>query len=434
MVSGYHWRVVWICAAISLWVWWPVGGAALAQDPVSPREPPVSRVLRLSLEDALALFLRQNLDLIIENYGIDASKGRQITARLFPNPTLSANTFSAYTQECNLTKCGAVMPTVSQLFEVAGRRGFRIEAAGFGTLSVEAKFEDAVRQLSFALKDTYFRVQRQRGHLRVDREIRDLLVQLLRDRPTDPNKTARGDAIRLGLMTVNAEAEVIMDRQIIEERSGELRVLLGIAADVELELTTELGSRKVPPNLSQLLDYALENRPDIRAKRLIKDQRKSELKLAQAIRYPNVTAEVGYMMQGPKGPDNQQQWTMNLSVPLPIFDRNQGGIVEAESYARAADADIQKTRIAIQNEVTVAYRKFLLAQELIEATQGALTRASELFQFQQEQYLKGLLPIVDLENVRRAYGDARENHVEAVFDYQQAWLMLERAAGRDITS
>lgn len=427
-----RWKMGLICVAISLGVWWPVSGAVLAKDQVPPRESPASGVLRLSLEDALALFFRQNLDLIMENYGIEAAKGRQITARLFPNPTLSVNTFSAYTQDCNMTKCGAVVPTVSQLFEVAGRRGFRIEAAGFGTMSVEAKFEDAVRQLSFALKDAYFRVQRQRGHLRVDREVRDTLVQLFKNRPPDRTKASQTDTIRLKLMTVNAEAEVIQDRQMIEQRSGELRILLGIAADVDLELTTELTYRAVFPHLSELLEYALENRPDIRAKRLIRDKRTSEFKLAQAIRYPNITADLGYMIQGPKGPDNQQQWTMNLSAPLPVFDRNQGGIVEAASNSRIADADVQKTEIEIQNNVIVAYRKFLLSQELHEATRGALARASELFQFQQEQYLKDLLPIVDLENARRAYADASEDYLEAVFGHEEAWLELERAAGRDL--
>jgi len=127
----------------------------------------------------MALFLKQNLDLIIASYGIDAAKGRQITARLFPNPTLSVNTFGAYTQGCNMSKCGAVAPTLSQLFEVAGRRGYRTESAALDTMSVEAKFEDTVRQLGFTLKETYFRVQRERGHLAVYQEIQAVLAKLL---------------------------------------------------------------------------------------------------------------------------------------------------------------------------------------------------------------------------------------------------------------
>jgi len=43
--------------------------------------------------------------------------------------------------------------------DLAGKRGYRIESAGYGTQSVEAAFEDAVRQLTFAVKDSYNRVQ-----------------------------------------------------------------------------------------------------------------------------------------------------------------------------------------------------------------------------------------------------------------------------------
>ena len=59
--------------------------------------------MQLSLSEAMELFLKQNLDLIIAHYGIDAAKGRQITARLFPNPTLNVNTLSAYTQGCQMS-------------------------------------------------------------------------------------------------------------------------------------------------------------------------------------------------------------------------------------------------------------------------------------------------------------------------------------------
>ena len=399
-----------------------------------PLRPP-SEVLRLTLDQAMALFLKQNLDLIMVNYGIDAAKGRQITARLFPNPTLAVNTLSAYTQGCNMGTCGAVAPTLSQLFEVAGRRGFRIRAAELGALSAEANFEDAVRQLGFTLKETYFRVQRRRGHLAIDQDVLDSLVKLL---PGSFDKTKRVgselDRVRVGLLTVNTEAAVLQDMQQLEEVSGDLRMMLQLSPDVELDLQTDLTYYRptIQPNLTRLLEYALENRPDIRALRFIRDQRNTESQLARAVRYPNVTAQLGYSVQGPRGPDNQQQWGVNLSAPLPVFDRNQGGIVEAEVAVRTAEAKIQQTSVLIQNEVAVAYRKFLHGQKLVEAMNGAIERASMLFRAAQQGYAKNEIGILDLESTRRAYGDTRESHLEAIFGYQQSVLNLERSSGRDI--
>ena len=78
--------------------------------------------MRLSLDEAVALFLRQNLDLLMAKYGIESAKGQQITARLFPNPTASLGTLSAYTQGRNLGNSGQLFAQVQQLFELAGKR------------------------------------------------------------------------------------------------------------------------------------------------------------------------------------------------------------------------------------------------------------------------------------------------------------------------
>jgi outer membrane protein, heavy metal efflux system len=408
-------------------------GQAPEAAPKSPLLPTYPKVLRLTLDEAMALFIKQNLDLIIASYGIDAARGRQITARLYPNPTLSVNTFSAYTQGCDIAKCGAVAPTLSQLFEVAGRRGYRMEAAAFDTMSIEAKLEDTVRQLGFTLKETYFRVQRQRGHLAVDQEVQGVLIKLLNAASGEGRKNGQDlERVRLGLLAVNADSEVLRDLQRIEESSGDLRMMLRIPPDVELELETNLAYRPMEPNFARLLEYALENRPDIRSKRLTRDRRKSELQLAKAIRYPNITTELGYMAQGPHGPDNQQQWALNFSMPLPVFNRNQGGLVEAEVAVNSVDAEIEKTEIQIQNEVAVAYRKFLHGRKLVDAMNGALAQASTLFAAAQQAFTRKEIGILDLENTRRSYADTEENQLEAIFGYQQNWLRLEWASGHDI--
>src|SRR5262245_43974844 len=393
--------------------------------------PPSTKFLQLSLSEAMELFLKQNLDLIIAHYGIDAAQGRLITARLFPNPTFNVNTLSSYTQGCHMSTCGAVGPSVTQLFEVAGKRGFRIRAAELRSLSIEAQFEDAVRQLGFTLKDSYFRVQRQRGHLSIDQHALGILVKLLQ-----PDRGKRFESelerIRLGLLTVNTEAEVLRDLQNVEDAAGDLRVMLNLSPEVELDLETPLIYRSLDLNLGQLMAYASENRPDIRALRLVRDRRKTELQLARVIPYPNVTAQLGYAVQGPHGPDNQQQWAFGLSVPLPVFDRNQGGIVEAEVAAKVAQTEIDKALLQIQNEVSVAYRKVLHAKKLVDATNGAIDRATTVFQAAQEGYAKNEIGILDLENARRSYGDTEISHLDALFGYYENVLQLERSTGRNI--
>ena len=410
-------------------------GEALAQVGSSsqPQSQTSSRVLKLSLDDALALFLKQNLELLIVKYGIDSAKGRTITAGLFPNPTLSINTLSSYTQTCNLGRCGSVMTVLSQLFEVAGKRGFRVEGAGFGAKSAEAMFEDSVRQLRFAVKDAYYRVQVGRQHLAVDQKRYERFREILSGEALGPVQGIRKrDLIRFRIQSVEAQSQVIHDIQDVDAATADLRILLGLSPESELELTTPLKYRRIDPHGPQLQRMA-ENRPDIRAKRLRFSQRKAELRLANSIKVPDVTIDLGYMVQGPQGPDNQQQWTMNFGVPLPIFDRNQGGILVANAEVRAAQADLQKTLNDLNVQVDMAFRRMVQSRRLVEAYRGGvLEDVQSLFNTAEKAYGENKENIYDFLDAARSANDIQENYLEALFSYQRDVLLLESAIGQDI--
>jgi cobalt-zinc-cadmium efflux system outer membrane protein len=419
-----------------LWFLWlgSPGSAFSAEGP--KKKPSIERpptFLKLSLDDALALFLKQNLDLLIVRYGIDSSKGRAITAGLFPNPTLSVNTLSAYTQNCALARCGAVMTVLTQLFEVAGKRGFRIESAGYGTKSSEAMFEATVRKLRFAVKDAYYRVQVGRQHLKVDQKTYDRIERLLKGKTTSPIQGMdKRDIIQFRIQSVQAQAQVIYDIQDIDAATADLRVLLGLHPVTELELTTALEYHRVDPNGSNLRRLA-ENRPDIHAKRLLFSRRKAEFRLAKSIAVPDVTIDFGYMVQGPIGPDNQQQWTFNVGVPLPIFDRNQGGIMVANADLLAAQADLQKALNDVHVEVDTAYRRMVQSRRLVEAYSGGILEEAEAhFTSVREAYTKGKASFFDLLDASRTTSDLQENYLEALFSYQRDVLLLENAIGQDL--
>ncbi len=363
------------------------GGPALEPGPKPAPPLPSPGVLRLTLDQAMALFLKQNLDLIMANYGIDAAKGRQITARLYPNPTLAVNTFSSYTQGCDIQRCGAVAPTLTQLFEVAGRRGYRMDAAASDTLSVEARFEDTVRQLGFTLKDTYFRVQRHRRHLAVDQEVQGTLIKLLQGLAGEGKRgVSELDRVRLGLLAVNADTEVLRDMQRIEEVSGDLRMMLRVSPDVELDLETDLSYRPVEPNLSRLLEYALENRPDIRAKRLVRDRRKTELQLARADPVPQRDGRSRLYDAGTAR--SRQPTTVDLQPlcsaagvqPESGRDRGGGGGRQdgGSGHRQNGDPDSKRGHGNLP--------EFLHSRKLVDATNGALTHASTLFRAAQQGY------------------------------------------------
>ncbi len=398
-------------------------------------EPPAA--VRLSLNEALALFLKQNLDVLIAKYGIDYSKGQQITAALFPNPVASIGTLSSFTQGRTLNNSGYIMTQVQQLFELAGKRGYRIESAGFGAQSAEAAFEDAVRQLGFTVKDTYFRIQLAQRRLALAEENRDRFGRILDINSIRFKKgyIAEVDLIRIRLQMVDFQSQVIQSLQEGESARGDLRQLLRLSPKTMLELTTDMDFRRIDPDINRLRTSALEIRPDIKAKRYSYSQREADLKLAKAYRVPDVTIGGGYSVQGAQGPDNPQQWALNLGLPLPLFNRNQGGIRQAEVAVQSAEADLNKTVNQVENEVEVAYRNLIQSRRLVEAyVGGVLDDARSTFTIVERAYERGGATILDLLDAARTSRTIQQNYIEALYTYQHNLFQLESAVGQEIRS
>lgn len=411
--------------------------SAASPSPASDQATMAPKALRLSVNDALGLFLSQNLDVLIAKYGIEYTKGQQVTARLFPNPLLSVGTESSYTQGRTLSNSGQLFAQVAQLFELAGKRGYRIESAEFGTQSAEAAFEDAVRQLGFTVKDTYYRIQLAQRRLVLAEENRERFSRILSINTIRFNKgyIAEVDLIRIRLQVVDFQSQVIHALQEAESARGDLRQLLRVSPKTVLELTTELGFRWIDPDIEKLQVAALAMRPDIRAKRHTVSQRESDLKLAKAYRIPDVTIGAGYAIQGSQGPDNPGQIALNAGIPLPLFNRNQGGIRQAELSLQTAEADLDKTVNRAENEVEVAYRNLLQSRRLVEAYFGEVLKDSlSTLGIVERAYERGGATILDLLDAARTARTIQQNYIEALFSYQHHLFQLESAVGQEIKS
>ena len=129
----------------------------------------------LSVDQVLALFYQRNLDLIAAQYNIEQSVADAIIASAIPNPTIgfqllelsrNLNNNASATGCPQNTSCGpAQYYSFSQLIEVAGKRGLRIQSSGFATQAAESDFRDAIRIFSNMVRDTYYQLPVSYTHL-----------------------------------------------------------------------------------------------------------------------------------------------------------------------------------------------------------------------------------------------------------------------------
>jgi len=408
-----------------------------AKEPVSTIPPVPPSSLSLSVSEAVSLFLKQNLDLLMTKYGIDDAKGLAITAKLFPNPIFSLFGGAAFTQQQTFKGTRYLTPQIEQMFLLAGKRGYRIESAGYGIQVAEATFTDAIRQLTLTLKDTYFQVQlaSRRLDLAKDNQERFHRILTIGELRFKKGFIAEVDIIRLRLQAVDFGAQVIRFSQEVQTALNDLRLLLALPPTTDLVLTSDLVYKRVNPDIDRLRTEALDKRPDLQARRFVLSQQQANLKLAKSLRVPDPIIGGSFTMQGPQGGSNQQLYGLTLEVPLPVFDRNQGGIAQAEIAIQVAQVDLHKTTLEVQNDIEVTYRNLTQSQRLVEAYQaGVLDDAKTTFFILEKAYQKGGVTLIDVLDAARTSQTILQNYLEALFEYQRNLFLLERATGQDITT
>ena len=234
---------------------------------------------------------------------------------------------------------------------------------------------------------------------------------------------------------VDFQSRVIGALQEAESANGELRELLRLTPKTSLELTTDMDCRRLDPAMAKLRVTALDARPDIRASRLTYSQREADWKLTKANRIPDVTIGGGSAIQGRPGPDNQQQFALNMGLPLPWVIRDQGGIQQAEVATQTAEADLNTTINLVENDVEAAYGNLRQNRRLVEAEiGGVLEDARATFTIVERAYEQGGATILDLLDAARTSPTIQQNSIEALFNYQRNVFQLERADGQEIAS
>src|SRR4030095_2166761 len=123
----------------------------------TPQQLPGPMKRSITLDDAVSIFLRQNLQLVAARYDVDTAEAEKLTARLRPNPQLSVGLSGA-----PLNLSGPVIReqtydySISQTFELGGKRGKRIAVANANADVARGQFEMVVWQLTNDLKRKFY--------------------------------------------------------------------------------------------------------------------------------------------------------------------------------------------------------------------------------------------------------------------------------------
>ena len=397
----------------------------------------------ISFDQLAQTALAQNKGLQAAREQLRQAEGRLKQAALRPNPSLdvSSATDVLFANEGE----NGFGVTLSQPFELGGKRAKRIQVAEAAVELAKAEIADSERQLIGQLRAAYLRAAETAARLNFFESNRGLNQQMAQVMTV---RLSSGDASRLESHLLQAEnnrleAQRLSAESQLMQEMFELRKLAGISPADEFSLealpTTVSRSRETE---SDLIEAAFRNRPDLRAARVREALANAGVILARAQVAPTIVGSVRYgrdpnisrfaTATQPRAFEKDSVLEFGVSIPLPLWNREQGSIQEAASKVSQATAEREALENTIRMEVTVASRRYESAVRSLELIRGGVVGEAEAgFSITQLAYRLGDAKLTDVIFQQRSLIDAQLAELAAQAELAIAQANLDLALGRE---
>jgi cobalt-zinc-cadmium efflux system outer membrane protein len=398
----------------------------------------------LTLDAAIERLVEQNLGLRSRFYEIPQADADILTASLRANPLLYADSqlipYGNYSEQ----RPGGQLQydlNITYPLDVTHKRQARTRIACRAKRALEAQYQDAVRLQIDNLYTAYSDALAARETIRFAETSRvGLGVILDRTRKMYERGTRTiADVSRLEAVYEAAEIELMDAQEVLRKTKRDLGVLLNMppAQAEALELRgTIRDDVSPPPPIDVLTRMALEARPDLNAYRLGLQRAETEVQLARANRYSDVYLlyqPYTFQNNAPVGKKSATSWALGVTVPLPIFNRNQGNIQRAQVNVTQTRVELAEREQQVINEVRQAEREYALTRAAVRRIEGKLLppvnrvrdHAYRLYAQGEEEAMVYLI-------AQREYNEAARQYRNLMVRHRRSMLRLNTAVGQRV--
>jgi outer membrane protein, heavy metal efflux system len=376
----------------------------------------------LSFEQIFELAARDNLQIRAARLRRNVAEANIIIAGQRPNPDFIAG-YTRSEPRLNLS--------VSQPVELGGKRGLRLRVARGEVQLAEFEAETALRTLRHDARVAYFNLTLARNTLALGRqsvEAAERLADLAQTR-FEAGDIAQFEVLqaRLAVSRATNDAARLESGERVA-RAG-LNLLLNRPPDAVLDLQESLLTARTPVNTTSLIEGALSQNVELRAAEEQIRTEQSRLRLARAGRVPDLLLEPGIESFDPSLP-NSYGFKMQVTVPLPLFNRSRGEIARSNALIEQLTAERDAARQRISSEIGQAALRLEAARQQVDFYETKLLPDAEhVRELSEEAYRAGQTGIVPVIDAQRGTREVRQGYLQSLFDYQAALADLEAAAG-----
>lgn len=384
--------------------------------------PIQSQTAPLTLTQVLDIVRAKNPTLLSAQQHVIATKANEITAGLRVNPTFTLSGAETTLSANNPSSPYSYVGNVSRLFDRGQKRKWRLQIADATTSVTQSQYNDQERQIVVQVKDAFTNMLAAKAALQVSQDNLDSYRKTLdlSKARLDAGDISRTDFERIDLQLAEFEADYDSAKLDLVQASDSLQLLMGI--DKPTDAFDVTGSIQ-PPNLSttlpQIEQEALAARPDYLAAQQSVTLADANVKLADADATVDPTLGAEYERVGVYNSAGFQ-----ISIPLRIFDRNQGEKARTRYEVESSRLAETAARNQVLNDVDQAWAAYDAAQHLAKRYNDHYVDESERVRANLEySYRHGGATLLDYLDALRDY---RQIHLDALAANQQVWLSIHQ--------
>lgn len=366
--------------------------------------------LYINIKQADSLFLKNNYSLLASAMNIDAQKAQIIQARLYPNPVFTAD-LNAYDPEhkqaFHVNNSGQKAFQLEQLILLGGKRKAQIDLARTNVKISELEFQQMLSQLKFQLHSSMYFLSQQYVLIGKYNKQLNLLDTILAAYDTQAKKgnIALKDVVRLKgfyLNLNNERAEIL--KNYFEELSKVQTILQINQVIYPLVSDQDFSAFIKPVNLDDLTNTALQNRPDYLITQQDKLFAEQYLKYQRKLAVPDINLTGSYDQRGGAF---QNQVNVGLSIPLPVWNRNQGNIKAASYQVKQQEYQTEGIKSRLLADVFNYYQLYMQSVIEFQKTEKLYNEDFETsFKGISENFRKGNVSILEFVDFFEAYNNA----------------------------
>ncbi len=368
---------------------------------------------------------------------VDAGK---VKAGLFPNPTidLEAGTGALTGSSAEST----LSVGISQEFLLAGKRSKRLAVAEREQDLYRYQLADKERLIREEVKTLYYDLMLAEQRLVLAEQsiaLNRKLLEVSRDR------LAAGDIPELEMNLVKvelarSEASRIDVQKKLHQSQEKLAAITGLPLGTQYAMSeTFQSTTTLSKALADLKQLALGRRPDIKALEAERERGQAGVSLAKAESLPNLTVGLALwrdtrsMKIGAlEGTDKAWTMGMRLSMPIPVFDRNQAGVQEARARQDSAESRLSTAIRNLEHEVETAYASCLSSEKILSLYKSdIIPQLEENLNLTEEAWLLGEVGILAVIQEQKKFFDVSENYLMALYNRQTALIKFDSAVATE---